>query len=180
MTIHDLIKNPDKMKEMEISEILSIIKEGLSGKVDMYDVSMLMKHQVIQRYIQFMLLKKMENKTLDGIGKVNLYDLIFILQTIYNNSGEDTGVSDYDYDRLYELLNNSGEELISSSIVNGKKGFHKYISLRGTLKKIYVLDDKDKAANETRKSLEDFVKSCEKILEDKLGYHVNLWDEEIS
>ena len=179
MTIHDLIKNPDKMKEMEISEILSIIKEGLSGKVDMYDVSMLMKHQVIQRYIQFMLLKKMENKTLDGIGKVNLYDLIFILQTIYNNSGEDTGVSDYDYDRLYELLNNSGEELISSSIVNGKKGFHKYISLRGTLKKIYVLDDKDKAANETRKSLEDFVKSCEKILEDKLGYHVNLWDEEI-
>ena len=118
MTIHDLIKNPDKMKEMEISEILSIIKEGLSGKVDMYDVSMLMKHQVIQRYIQFMLLKKMENKTLDGIGKVNLYDLIFILQTIYNNSGEDTGVSDYDYDRLYELLNNSGEELISSSICN--------------------------------------------------------------
>ena len=57
MTIHDLIKNPDKMKEMEISEILSIIKEGLSGKVDMYDVSMLMKHQVIQRYIQFMLVR---------------------------------------------------------------------------------------------------------------------------
>lgn len=179
MTIHDLIKNPDEMKEMSISEILSIIKDGLSGDVNMTDVSELMKHPTIQKYIQFMLLKKIENKSLDEITKVNLYDLIFILQTIYNNSGEDTGVTDYDYDRLYELLNNSGEELISSSIVNGKKGFHKYVSLRGTLKKVYVLDEKDKAANETRKSLADFVKTCETILENKLRHHVNLWDEEI-
>ena len=178
MTLHELIKNPDLMKDAEMNEILTAIKEGLNH-ADMKDVSKLMNHEVMKRYVQFMLARKLKNEKVIGPEKENLYDLIFILQTIYNNSGEDTGVSDYDYDRLYELLNNSGEELISSSIVNGKKGFHKYPSLRGTLMKIYVLDDNDKAANESRRSLEDFVNTSEKVLEDALGYHVNLWDEEI-
>ena len=178
MTIHELIENPDLMKETEINVILTTIKEGLED-VDMKTASNLMNHEVIKRYVQFLLARKLKNETVSGPEKENLYDLIFILQTIYNNSGEDTGVTDYDYDRLYELLNNSGEELISSSIVNGKKGFHKYPSLRGTLMKIYVLDDNDKAVNESRRSLEDYVNACEKVLEDSLGYHVNLWDEEI-
>ena len=121
--------------------------------------------------------KKLENEVVTGPEKENLLDIIFILQTIYNNSGQDTGVSDYDYDRLYELLNNSGEELISSSIVTGPKGFHKYPTLRGTLKKVYVLDENDIAANESRASLSDWVKGCEKIIYDATGKHVNLWEE---
>ena len=101
------------MKDAEMNEILTAIKEGLNH-ADMKDVSKLMNHEVMKRYVQFMLARKLKNEKVIGPEKENLYDLIFILQTIYNNSGEDTGVSDYDYDRLYELLNNSGEELISS------------------------------------------------------------------
>ena len=180
MTIKDFVKNPELMKTevKDINEILTIIKNGLE-EVTMEDVSKLMQESVIKRYVQFMITKKLNNEVVTGPEKENLYDLIFILQTIYNNSGEDTGVSDYDYDRLYELLNDSGEELISSTIVNGKKGFHKYPTLRGTLMKIYVLDDNDKTANESRGTLADYVKRCEKILEDALGYHVDLWEEEI-
>ena len=175
MTIKDFVKNPELMKTevKDINEILTIIKNGLE-EVTMEDVSKLMQESVIKRYVQFMITKKLNNEVVTGPEKENLYDLIFILQTIYNNSGEDTGVSDYDYDRLYELLNDSGEELISSTIVNGKKGFHKYPTLRGTLMKIYVLDDDDKTANESRGTLADYVKRCEKILEDALGYHVDL------
>ena len=179
MEIHDLIKNPDLMKETDMNEILTMIRNGLENGVDMKEISNLMKQNIMQRYVQFMLAKKMKNERVDGPDKENLYDLIFILQTIYNNSGEDTGVSDYDYDRLYELLNNSGEELISSSIVNGKKGFHKYPTLRGTLMKIYVLDEKDKAVNESRRSLADFVNTSKRVLEEKLGHPVDLWGEEI-
>ena len=170
MEIHDLIKNPDLMKETDMNEILTMIRNGLENGVDMKEISNLMKQNIMQRYVQFMLAKKMKNERVDGPDKENLYDLVFILQTIYNNSGEDTGVSDYDYDRLYELLNNSGEELISSSIVNGKKGFHKYPTLRGTLMKIYVLDEKDKAANESRRSLADFVNTSKRVLEEKHHY----------
>lgn len=180
MTIKDFVKNPDLMKTevRSINEILTIIKNGLE-EVTMEEASKLMQEPIIKRYVQFMITKKLNNEVVTGPDKENLYDLIFILQTIYNNSGEDTGVSDYDYDRLYELLNNSGEELISSTIVNGKKGFHKYPTLRGTLMKVYVLDDNDKTANESRGTLADYVKRCEKVLEDALGRHVDLWNEEI-
>ena len=119
MTIKDLINDPTILssKETSMNEILTTIRNGLETDVSMEDVSKLMKEKSIQRYIQFMLTKKLENEVVTGPEKENLLDIIFILQTIYNNSGQDTGVSDYDYDRLYELLNNSGEELISSSIV---------------------------------------------------------------
>lgn len=179
MTIKDLINDPTILssKETSMNEILTTIRNGLETDVSMEDVSKLMKEKSIQRYIQFMLTKKLENEVVTGPEKENLLDIIFILQTIYNNSGQDTGVSDYDYDRLYELLNNSGEELISSSIVTGPKGFHKYPTLRGTLKKVYVLDENDIAANESRASLSDWVKGCEKIIYDATGKHVNLWEE---
>lgn len=181
MTVKDLINDPNILSSSDINmnEILTAIRKGLEDGVSMEDVSKLMKERPIQRYIQFMVTKKLENQVVTGPEKENLLDIIFILQTIYNNSGEDTGVTDYDYDRLYELLNNSGEEMISSSIVNGPKGFHKYPTLRGTLKKIYVLDENDKAANESRLSLSEYVSYCEKILSTALGRHVNLWEEEI-
>ena len=108
MTIKDLINDPTILssKETSMNEILTTIRNGLETDVSMEDVSKLMKEKSIQRYIQFMLTKKLENEVVTGPEKENLLDIIFILQTIYNNSGQDTGVSDYDYDRLYELLNN--------------------------------------------------------------------------
>ena len=98
MTIKDLINDPTILssKETSMNEILTTIRNGLETDVSMEDVSKIMKEKPIQRYIQFMLTKKLENEVVTGPEKENLLDIIFILQTIYNNSGQDTGVSDYD------------------------------------------------------------------------------------
>ena len=72
MEIHDLIKNPDLMKETDMNEILTMIRNGLENGVDMKEISNLMKQNIMQRYVQFMLAKKMKNERVDGPDKENL------------------------------------------------------------------------------------------------------------
>lgn len=169
--------DPEKLKDLDMNAVLTTMKESLTkDTIDI--VAEMMKNSAIQRYVQYLVSRKVENAVLNDTEKQNLYLLIYILQGLYNYSGVDTGVSDYDYDRLYELLNQGGEDLITTPILNGKIVHHKYKSLRGTLTKIYVLDENDTAANESRDSLKDWVKSREKVLKDA-GYDANLWEEEI-
>jgi DNA ligase (NAD+) len=168
--------DPEKLKDLDMNAVLSTMKESLSK--DTISIVSEMKNSAMQRYVQYLVNRKVENAILNDMEKQNLYLLIYILQTLYNYSGVDTGVSDYDYDRLYELLKQGGEELITTPILNGKIVHHKYKSLRGTLSKIYVLDENDTAANESRDSLQGWVKSREKMLKEA-GYEVNLWEEEI-
>ena len=51
MEIHDLIKNPDLMKETDMNEILTMIRNGLENGVDMKEISNLMKQNIMQRYV---------------------------------------------------------------------------------------------------------------------------------
>lgn len=179
MTFKELCEDPTLLGNMEMNEALTIIKEALETE-SISDVTTLMKAPSIQRYIQFLISKSVfEEQVSDGEYQ-NLYLIIYILQVIYTDGNEESPVSDYDYDRLYELMKGFGTELITTPIHSGSKiVHHKYRTLRGTLAKIYVLDEKDSAANKNRESLTEWVKRCESTIEEKTGKKINLWEEEI-
>jgi len=95
--------------------------------------------------------------------------IINILQEIYNNGNIESPVPDEEYDILYEVHRSiNGNEIVGASV--GVKdiptGFHKYPDLRGTLDKIHFIKNSDKPKNkkEVRKSLEEWIKSCENRL----------------
>lgn len=113
--------------------------------------------------------------TSSDYSKLSLF--IAILQTIYNYSGFDTGITDSDYDILNEVLEDANLDFVSSAIRSRNEvTHHKYTRLRGTLSKIYVLDNED-VANKSRMSLETWVKRKTKYLQDTIHYSPNLMNE---
>lgn len=111
-----------------------------------------------------------------------LTKIVNYAQTVYNYSGEDTGITDEEFDILFEKLDMMEEMKISTEIVsNMKTGYHRYPSLRGTLDKIYYLseDEKENAVNKSRRSLIDWIETSGRKIYEKTGKHVNLMEEEI-
>ena len=108
--------------------------------------------------------------------------IIEIAQVLYNYSGLDTGLTDSEYDRLYEMYKElGGEEIIGAPLPEDSENVehHRYITLRGTLSKVYYLKDTDgKKVNKSRKSLSDWVKSKNKLLKENDCFS-NLWDEDV-
>lgn len=113
--------------------------------------------------------------------KQNIFMMIEILQYIYNYSGEETGLNDTEYDKLYELMILlGGEEIVT---VDGPSTdtpieHHKYKSLRGTLSKVYYLSDDEVKTNPTRKYLSTWVDGVQRKLSEA-GVNINPWDLEI-
>ena len=89
------------------------------------------------------LLKRFDDgvSVIDETEKETLKNFIQIAYYIYTYSSEDTGLEDYEYDKLYDLLVQNGEEDFVSlpEIQNGEEEHHTYTSLRGTLSKIHYL-----------------------------------------
>jgi DNA ligase (NAD+) len=117
------------------------------------------------------------------IDEEDVYDIKTIIdcaQTIYNYSGSETGMSDSEYDIIYELLENYGDVGITVPVVStGKTGFHRFKSLRGTLDKVYALTDDDIVENKSRRTLDDWIKSSETKIKSTSGLSVNLNEEEV-
>ena len=90
---------------------------------------------------------------------------------IYYDSGDDTGLTDTEYDYLVSLLDKKE--------INKNKEEHSFTILRGTLSKIYALTDEDVLKNKSQKSIEDWVASNEKLYKESTGNSINLYDEEI-
>lgn len=107
--------------------------------------------------------------------------ILKLCNLIYNRSGEDTGLSDSEYDILSEYYKNiSGDESIiteaegSNDVVN-----HKYKTLRGTLDKIYKITEEDVLKNKSQKSLDDWVRQTERRYLEKTGEHIDLMECEV-
>ena len=157
---------------------LTYLNEVIS-KENMETISQVMKIPEIQRYIQF-ILSKIRNKDYFAPDEIQTMSaLVKLLQSIYNYSGEDTGVSDSEFDMIYELLRSYNEDIITTPVLGDNIAFHKYKSLRGTLEKIYALSEDEDMANGSRQTLQQWVARCEKILYEKSGYTGNIWDTEI-
>lgn len=111
----------------------------------------------------------------------NVKTLIDCAQTIYNYTGEETGMTDSEYDIIYERLSNADDTLgITVPVVStGKVVYHRYKSLRGTLDKVYALTEEDALENKSRRSLDDWIKSSENKIYEKTGEKINLENEEV-
>ena len=97
----------------------------------------------------------------------------------YASDGE-SPVSDYSYDRLYELLEDYNEEIITTPVTGRDRIVnHTYKTLRGTLKKIYALDDGEKTQSRDRRSLDDWVEECERVYKSVTGKTIDLNNEEV-
>lgn len=179
MTLEEIKTNDELVKDTDLNEILTSIKESMTNE-NLDEVIDALKISRIQRYIQYLISKQ---TTGDNIGEEdyqNLYLIVYILQTIYTEADEESPVSDYDYDRLYELMKKYGTELITTPLLSSSHVVsHTYRTLRGTLSKIYVLDDTDNAVNKNRGTLSEWVKRCEDSIYEKTGRKVDMWEEEI-
>ena len=103
MTLEELKTNEDLMKEMDLNEILTSIKEEMSDD-NLNEVVEVLKNSRIQRYIQYLISKQTTGESIGEEDYQNLYLIVYILQTIYTEADEESPVSDYDYDMLYELM----------------------------------------------------------------------------
>ena len=111
-----------------------------------------------------------------------LKEIISMAQSIYNYSGNETGISDEIYDILYEKLDqNLPNTLITTSVIGDKIGYHKFPSLRGTLDKVYYLTEEDgeSVVNKSRRGLPEWVSTCERKIKQKTGKNINLWDTDV-
>lgn len=101
--------------------------------------------------------------------------------TIYNYTGEETGLRDSEYDILHAVYYNlTGEYILTEPIaVSGKKVNHRYTSLRGTLDKIYKLTDEDILKNQSQKSIDDWINTCVRKIESKTGKTINMFDLDV-
>lgn len=129
-------------------------------------------------FVSFVKRKKLEGGVFSENDYVNISLLVDILQTIYNYSGLDTGISDSDFDILYETLEDKNLDTISVALKSSKPvAHHKYTRLRGTLEKIFALEYEEKA-NKSRKSLSQWVEKKERFLSE-YGFDYDLMEEQV-
>ena len=124
--------------------------------------------------------------TLKSDNYKNYLDEVSTLLTaaniIFNYSGYDTGMSDSEYDVIYEKYNKNVDHVpITPTITaNKNKVYHKYTSLRGTLDKVYGLTEDDKIDNNSQERLDDWIRRSEQRIFENTGRRVNLNSAEIA
>lgn len=128
--------------------------------------------------------KLLDEKELDKEERKTLRLLCKAAQIIYNYSGDDTGLTDSEYDMLYEKVRELyGDEVVevTEALVSDQKDVlhHRYKSLRGTLDKVYALTPDDRLENDSRASLDDWIRSTEQRIYQNSGKRVDLNEEDI-
>lgn len=113
------------------------------------------------------------------ISMDDINDLGYILKAaniIYSDSGDDTGLTDSEYDALISLYEDItkkelpiGAPLLSSS----DKVSAKYLTLRGTLAKIYKLTDDDILTNKSQKTIDDWITKIKNIYKENTGKNLD-------
>lgn len=178
-------RGEEKMTDSIIEEIQK--REDINGKLsfmyenidetNMKDCCDILQTLEFKNFVSFVKRKKLEGGTFSDKDYISIALLVDILQVIYNYSGFDTGINDQDYDVLYEVLEDKNLDFVSVAIKSRKKiVHHKYTRLRGTLEKIFAIDNEK--ANKSRKSLEQWVAKKEKYLRDN-GTPYNLMEHEV-
>ena len=162
------------------AKLTELHKLLLSGKATVEAVSETM-YSLRPEFLK-LIDKGMNNEEFTDNEKQIIFMIIEITQYLYNYSGYDTGLTDTEYDKLYEIYINLGnEDIISVDLPfdTFDTGYHKYPSLRGTLTKVYYLYDNETRTNPTRKYLSEWIKSREREIFEKTGRKVNLSEERV-
>ena len=163
-------------------DLNKVYTDLLEGKVKCEEIEDILSSSEVKKTINAYLHKDMINKLVPYTDEdiLNIYLIICITQYVYNNSGCSTGLSDTEYDKLYEILRfNSGEEVISSPISSGKIAHHTYPSLRGTLTKTFYLTQDEERTNPSRRYLDEWKSTMENKIFNKTGKNIDLNNYEI-
>ena len=114
------------------------------------------------------------NEDMDDMDLFTCRKLVEILQFIYNNTDIVPPVSDSTYDKLYQIMLDSGLGDIVGSVNSQGKPVreHRYPDLRGTLNKVHFVFNVDKEGDK-RRSIEDWITSIENII----GKNINNTNE---
>ena len=113
---------------------------------------------------------------------INLIGIILKLaNSIYNNTSYGTGMTDSEYDILLSHYNKiTGKEIITEPLlVSEDTSNHKYLSLRGTIDKIYKVTDEDVLKNKSQDTIEDWINRTQNRYKDFTGKDINLLEEEV-
>lgn len=169
---------------MSLNQLLSTTHENLlKGVITPKDASDVLSESKVKTAINAYVNKDKINNLVPYFPEdlQNIYLIILISQYIYNNSGENTSISDLKYDTLYEIMmDNGGTDVVSSPVIANREVVnHKYPELRGSLDKIYYLSYDEKQTNPSRKYLGDWIKSAEDKIIRSTGKSVSLDDEEV-
>lgn len=164
-----------------VGDLEKVLIQLISGEINSEQASEYIKsnyHSVITRYLNY---SRYATTPLTDEDIQILHGLIEILQFIYNDSGVEPPVSDPDYDKLYELmLYGGGEDVVGYSMPDGENAKqHSYPMLRGTLKKTYYLTKDEKRTNPSRKYLDEWKESTERLIFEATGEHIDLDDEDV-
>lgn len=142
-----------KMNEDSINEIVEMLKGiNFEGIVEYFNT----------------------NEDMDDMDLFTCRKLVEILQFIYNNTDIIPPVSDSTYDKLYQIMLDSGLGDIVGSVNSQGKPVreHRYPDLRGTLNKVHFVFNVDKEGDK-RRSIEDWITSIENII----GKNINNTNE---
>ena len=142
-----------KMNEDSINEIVEMLKGiNFEGIVEYFNT----------------------NEDMDDMDLFTCRKLVEILQFIYNNTDIVPPVSDSTYDKLYQIMLDSGLGDIVGSVNSQGKPVreHRYPDLRGTLNKVHFVFNVDKEGDK-RRSIEDWITSIENII----GKNINNTNE---
>nr|DAS02450.1 MAG TPA: DNA ligase [Caudoviricetes sp.] len=130
--------------------------------------------------LKLKIFKKIDNIVDDET--INLIGIILKLaNSIYNNTSYGTGITDSEYDILLSHYNKiTGKEIITEPLlVNEDTSNHKYISLRGTIDKIYKVTDEDVLKNKSQDTIEDWINRTQNRYKDITSKDINLLEEEV-
>lgn len=156
-----------------------LIKETISYQ----EASQFMLREDNQQLIH-QLLKEFDNGVvaLDDTVIQSVVYLLEIAYYIFNFSDHETGMTDTEYDKLYDLLEANGKEsFVTLPLIESDKKveFHSYPVLRGTLSKVHYLQMPESKVNKSRKSLDSWIESTSRLYFSKTGETINMKDLDV-
>lgn len=166
-----------------LTKLETLHKSLISGSMSVEEVSEVMQYKMHDLLINYVNLAHDRNDTkitLTDEDQQCIFLIIQIAQYIFNYSGYPTGLSDMEYDMIYEMYIDFGnEDIITVDLPFDTRDTaeHNYPSLRGTLSKIYYLRDDEFRKNPSRRYLHEWISSREREYFDKTGHKINLKDQ---
>lgn len=142
---------------MTFIKLLEDLNNNLIEAKEAY--SQLIEKENVKRINYFIWLCKTSTDVIKDSQLQELQAIVELLNYLYNN-GYKNIISDSDYDILEERLVDQGIPRMNEIVTNEKVN-HRYTNLRGTLDKIYYLDNPENRTNKSRKTLDEWIKSAE-------------------
>lgn len=168
------------MSKLNIEKLKELIEEVKTNSNKLHDLIIMMSDSSIREEINKIIKLIQENEFDNMKDEIEIASaLIEAAQFIYTYSGEQTGMSDSEYDVIYEAVSSNTETPFTVTEIGNDVVYHKYKSLRGTLDKVYALTDDEELENKSRKSLDEWIKSSEAKIKAVTGHDVDLSNEEV-